>query len=164
MDLIKVERDRAEAAMATATHGPVAAPAIESGGSQDPKIITLRVEGSHGLAETGTELSFATHEIGNDMGELVRRICDELKLGKGLGAATMCSPAHDSQACGVAVLRVAFFLIPSITAKTTANVHKWSRVQAKTLGGVLKVACCAPTIHSMWKYLIVCIESGSLRT
>ena len=86
---LTLQRDRAEAASAArAPVGSVAAPRIEAGSSaQDAhEVIVLRVEDSDGLAETGAELSFLAHEIGNDMGELVRRVCDKLHLGKGLGA------------------------------------------------------------------------------
>ena len=89
IDRLKLQRDRAEAgSAAVATVGSVVAPRIEAGSSaQDAHdVIVLRVEDSDGLAETGVELSFFAHEIGNDMGELVRRVCDKLRLGKGLGA------------------------------------------------------------------------------
>ena len=93
IDRLKLERDRAEAAPAvSATVGEVAAPPVEAGSAEQypygQEIIALRVEDSDGLAETGVELSFSAHEIGNDMGELVRRVCDKLHLGKGLGALT----------------------------------------------------------------------------
>lgn len=93
IDRLKLERDRAEAASAAAaTIGAVAAPPVGTGSSaqysHSQQVIALRVEDSDGLAETGVELSFSAHEIGNDMGELVRRVCDKLHLGKGLGALT----------------------------------------------------------------------------
>ena len=89
MDRLKLERDRAAASSTAA----VAAPPIHADSSaldqRGEKLITLRVEDSNELAEEGTELSFLAHEIGNDMGELVRRVCDKLRLGKGLGACAM---------------------------------------------------------------------------
>ena len=90
IDRLKLERDRAEAAPAVSATVP--APPVQAGSSAqhpyDRQVIALRVEDSDELAETGMELSFSAHEIGNDMGELVRRICDKLNLGKGLGALT----------------------------------------------------------------------------
>eukprot|EP01044_Picomonas_judraskeda_P026303 COSAG03_NODE_7935_length_854_cov_0.969536_1_plen_141_part_01 len=93
IERLKLERDRAESApVEAATMGAVAAPPVGAGSSaphpHGQQVIALRVEDSDGLAETGVELSFSAHEIGNDMGELVRRVCDKLHLGKGLGALT----------------------------------------------------------------------------
>lgn len=59
--------------------------------------LRLQVEDSAGLAAPGTELSFPVAQIGSDVGELMRRVCDELSVGRGLGASQ--SHATPSQLC-----------------------------------------------------------------